>query len=95
MPDTLQASPGMPVTGGKKSAPILDHTIACDRRVADNRNGGASGSMSIVTLTGTQGGPSAFIGVAGPGTLVRYGDRGNNCGAMILQFDAGEARPCV
>jgi ribonuclease Z len=43
----------------------------------------------IVTLTGTQGGPGAFNGLAGPGTLVRYGDDGNNCGAMKLQFDAG------
>lgn len=43
----------------------------------------------IVTLTGTQGGPSAFGGLAGPGTLVRYGDESNNCGAVKLQFDAG------
>src|SRR5438132_11429325 len=43
----------------------------------------------IVTLTGTQGGPSVFNGQAGAGTLVRYGDDGNNCGAMKLQFDAG------
>jgi len=28
----------------------------------------------IVTLTGTQGGPSAYGGLAGAGTLVRYGD---------------------
>jgi ribonuclease Z len=43
----------------------------------------------IVTLTGTQGGPPAFNGLAGPGTLVRYGDDSNNCGAVKLQFDAG------
>ncbi len=43
----------------------------------------------IVTLTGTQGGPSVFNGQAGAGTLVSYGDDGNNCGAMKLQFDAG------
>ncbi len=43
----------------------------------------------IVTLTGTQGGPSAFNGLAGSGTLVRYGDDSNNCGAVKLQFDAG------
>jgi ribonuclease Z len=42
-----------------------------------------------VTLTGTQGGPGAFNGLAGPGTLLRYGDDGNNCGAVTLQFDAG------
>ena len=43
----------------------------------------------IVTLTGVQGGPPAFRGQAGPGTLVRYGDDANNCGAVKLQFDAG------
>ena len=43
----------------------------------------------IVTLTGTQSGPPAFNGLAGPGTLVRYGDDANNCGAVKLQFDAG------
>ena len=41
----------------------------------------------IVTLTGTGPGPDAFNGLAGPGTLVRYGDDGNNCGAVKLQFD--------
>ncbi len=43
----------------------------------------------IVTLTGTMGGPPEFNGLAGPGTLVRYGDDSNNCAAMKLQFDAG------
>src|SRR5256886_6910905 len=43
----------------------------------------------IVTLTGTQGGPSVFNGQAGAGTLVRYGDDSDNCGAMKLQFDVG------
>ncbi len=43
----------------------------------------------IVTLTGTQGGPPAFNGLAGPGTLVRYGDDSNSCSALKLQFDAG------
>jgi ribonuclease Z len=43
----------------------------------------------IVTLTGTQGGPPAFNGLAGPGTLVRYGDAASNCSAVKLQFDAG------
>jgi ribonuclease Z len=42
-----------------------------------------------VTLTGTQGEPSVFNGQAGAGTLVSYGDDGNHCGAMKLQFDAG------
>src|SRR6185369_8275874 len=43
----------------------------------------------IVTLTGTQSGPSVFNGQAGAGTLVCYGDDSNNCAAMKLQFDAG------
>src|SRR4030095_5767065 len=43
----------------------------------------------MVTLTGTQSGPSVFNGQAGAGTLVRYGDDSNDCGAIKLQFDAG------
>ena len=43
----------------------------------------------IVTLTGTQSGPSVFNGLAGAGTLVRYGDDSNDCAAMKLQFDTG------
>jgi ribonuclease Z len=43
----------------------------------------------IVTLTGTQGGPTVFNGQAGAGTLVRYGDDGNNCSTLALQFDTG------
>jgi len=43
----------------------------------------------IVTLTGTGPGPGVFNGLAGPGTLVRYGDDSNNCGAVKLQFDVG------
>jgi ribonuclease Z len=42
-----------------------------------------------VTLTGTQSGPEVFKGLAGAGTLVSYGDEGNSCGAVKLQFDAG------
>jgi ribonuclease Z len=42
-----------------------------------------------VTITGAQGGPQAFRGQAGSGTLVSYGDDENNCGAVRLQFDAG------
>jgi len=43
----------------------------------------------LVTLTGTQSGPSVFNGQAGAGTLVRYGDDANACGAIKLQFDTG------
>ena len=43
----------------------------------------------VVTLTGTQGGPSSFQGLAGAGTLVTYGDEANGCRGVNLQFDAG------
>src|SRR5215510_8294515 len=43
----------------------------------------------MVTLTGSGGGPPTFNGLAGPGTLVQYGDDSNNCNAVKLQFDAG------
>jgi len=43
----------------------------------------------ILTVTGSQGGPGLFNGLAGPGTLVRYGDESENCNAVRLQFDAG------
>jgi ribonuclease Z len=43
----------------------------------------------IVTLTGSGGGPPTFNGLAGPGTLVRYGEDTNNCNAVKVQFDAG------
>jgi len=42
-----------------------------------------------ITLTGTMGGPPAVNGLAGAGTLVRYGDSSNNCSDLLLQFDAG------
>ncbi len=48
----------------------------------------AAGCLTV-TLTGTQGGPPAFNGLAGPGTLVSYGDDSNDCGTVRLQFDAG------
>ncbi len=41
-----------------------------------------------VTLTGTSG-PPPFKDLAGPGTLVRYGNDANNCSAVVMQFDAG------
>ena len=43
----------------------------------------------IVTVTGAQGGPQAYQGQAGPGTLIRYGDDATDCSAVRLQFDAG------
>lgn len=48
-----------------------------------------AGSCLEITLTGTQGGPPAVNGLAGSGTLVRYGSVANKCGDFLLQFDAG------
>ena len=45
----------------------------------------------VVTVTGAGGGPPNYGGLAGPGTLVRYGDDSNDCSAVRLQFDAGRA----
>ncbi len=42
-----------------------------------------------VTITGSQGGPQVYEGVAGPGTLISYGDDADNCSAVRLQFDSG------
>ncbi len=42
-----------------------------------------------VILTGTQGGPPAVNGLAGAGTLIRYGTVENQCNDLQLQFDAG------
>jgi ribonuclease Z len=42
----------------------------------------------VVTLTGTSG-PPPFKDLAGPGTLVRYGDDTNDCRSVLMQFDAG------
>jgi ribonuclease Z len=50
----------------------------------------AAAPCLIVTLTGTAGGPQQpFNGLASAGTLVRYGDDTDNCGAVKLQFDTG------
>ena len=51
----------------------------------------AAAPCVVVTLTGTMGGPPNYNGLAGPGTLVRYGDDSNDCSAVRLQFDAGRA----
>jgi ribonuclease Z len=46
----------------------------------------------IVTLTGTQGGPQSFNGLAGAGTLVRYGDDANGCASIIVGTDLATSR---
>jgi ribonuclease Z len=49
----------------------------------------AAAPCLTVTITGAQGGPQAYQGQAGPGTLIRYGDDADNCSAVRLQFDTG------
>ena len=49
----------------------------------------APGNCLEVVLTGTQGGPPAVNGLAGAGTLVRYGPVASQCNGVLLQFDAG------
>ena len=50
----------------------------------------ACGSLPYRYIDGHDGGgPPTYNGLAGPGTLVLYGDDGNNCNAVKMQFDAG------
>ena len=52
-------------------------------------NAAQAAPCMIVSLTGTQSGPPAVNGLAGAGTLVRFGDDSNECNVVRLQFDAG------
>ena len=51
----------------------------------------ASENCLEVSLTGTMGGPATYGGLAGSGTLVKYGSVESGCGEVFLQFDAGRA----
>jgi ribonuclease Z len=62
--------------------------IACVAVLA-TLSGAEATPCLAVTLTGTGPGPAAVNGLAGPGTLVRFGDDTNDCGAVRLQFDVG------
>ena len=57
--------------------------------LAASAAGASAAPCMDVIVTGAQGGPGVYEGQAGPGTLVRYGDDANNCGDVVLQFDAG------
>lgn len=63
-------------------APIAALAFALSLSAAE-----AAPCMKVI-LTGT-GGPPAFDGLAGPGTLVEYGDDANECRSVLMQFDAG------
>ena len=47
---------------------------------------GQAAPCLIVTLTGTQGGPQSFNGLAGAGTIMRYGDDDNDSGTVKFDF---------
>lgn len=64
--------------------------LACaSGQIPAGSNTTTAGTCLEVTLTGTQGGPPAVNGLAGSGTLVRYGSIGDGCSETLLQFDAG------
>ena len=81
----LRASPS--IINMRKSLGLLllcAFHAACGGQAADR-----DGHCLEVTLTGTQGGPTLVNGLAGAGTLVRYGSEATGCGDLTLQFDAG------
>lgn len=51
--------------------------------------GAQAAACMKVTLTGTQGRPPVFMGQAGAGTLVQFGDDSKGCNLVNLQFDTG------
>ena len=55
--------------------------------IADNDRLNQSSCLRV-TLTGTNGGPTTFDGLTGPGTLVEFGQK-PNCANVRMQFDAG------
>jgi ribonuclease Z len=81
--DTIDITRGASVLIDKIS------TIRDEDAMGSIKSRGGDRGHDDVTLTGTQGGPSVFNGQAGAGTLVRYGDESNECGALKLQFDTG------
>lgn len=62
---------------------------ACHHAPVQAQSSGNSERCLEVSLTGTQGGPPQVGSLAGPGTLVRFGTKENNCSDIILQFDSG------
>jgi ribonuclease Z len=81
---------GLPlIEVGMKRTIITATLVAAAVMVGAHWSAANAAPCLIVTLTGTQGGPSSFNGLAGAGTLIRYGDDANQCGAVKLQFDAG------
>lgn len=67
---------------------LLLYSLASITACAEQHDASSETCLEI-TLTGTQGGPPVVNGLAGPGTLVRYGSVTNNCSDTLLQFDVG------
>jgi ribonuclease Z len=61
----------------------------CHHAVAQSESVPADQPCLEISLTGTQGGPPQVRGLAGSGTLVKYGSSESNCGEVVLQFDTG------
>jgi ribonuclease Z len=72
----------------KRATPMKTFSIIC-LIIATLVSPANAAPCLMVTLTGTGPGPDAFNGLAGPGTLVRYGEDTNRCDDLKLQFDAG------
>src|SRR5262245_31682910 len=73
-----------------RSVAVLLRSVVCVMPLLLAAPMAAAAPCLIVTLTGTAGGPQQpFNGLASAGTLVRYGDDADNCGAVKLQFDTG------
>ena len=70
---------------------LIAMALACSAGLLATVSVAQAAPCLLVTLTGAGGGPPNFNGLAGPGTLVRYGDDSNACSAVKLQFDAGRA----
>ena len=67
---------------------IVAIASACHHAVAESEVA-ADAPCLEVSLTGTQGGPPQVGSLAGPGTLIKFGNTSNNCGDIHLQFDTG------
>jgi len=68
---------------------LVIHTLAAVVLTACLQTTSRAEPCLEITLTGTMGGPPIVNGLAGAGTLVRYGDTANNCSDLLLQFDSG------
>src|SRR5687767_15784101 len=78
----------VPRADGRNGDMLLKIAIAIVGLVTATPSAQAAPCLTV-TITGAQGGPQAYKGQAGPGTLIRFGDDANDCNSVRLQFDAG------